>query len=49
MYPQDKNEVKVKVAARQQALPNDFAIYSGLVLLVIISVVVLLGRSAGGM
>jgi len=49
MYSQEKNEVKVKVAARQQTLSNDTAMLSGLLLLVIISVVVLLGRSAGGM
>jgi len=49
MYPQDKNEVKVKVAARHQTVVHDAAVYGGVLLLVIISVVVLLGRSLGGM
>jgi len=49
MYPQDENEVKVKVATRQQTLPNDTAMYGSLLLLVIVSVIVLIGRSAGGM
>ncbi|GGX74363.1 hypothetical protein GCM10011309_25620 [Litorimonas cladophorae] len=49
MHPQDRNEVKVKVATRQQTLPNDAAMFGGLILLVLLSVVVLIGRSAGGM
>jgi hypothetical protein len=49
MHPYDKNEVKVKVAARQQTLPNDVALLGGLILLVLLSVVVLIGRPAGGM
>lgn len=49
MYSHGKNEVKVKVAARQQMVVDNAAVYSGLFLLVILSVVVLLGRSAGGM
>ena len=49
MYPQDKNEAKVKVAARQQTVQNDAAVYGSLLLLVILSVVVLIGRSTGGM
>ncbi len=49
MHPQDKYEVKVKVATRQQTLASDAAMISGLLLLVLVSVVVLIGRSAGGM
>lgn len=49
MHPQDKNEVKVKVATRQQTVPNDDALFGGLILLVLLSVVVLIGRPAGGM
>lgn len=49
MYSQEEIEVKVKVATRQQAVANDAAIFGGLLLLVILSVVVLVGRSAGGM
>ena len=49
MHPFQKNEVKVKVAARQQTLPNDIAVFGGLILLVVVSVVVLLGRPAGFM
>ncbi len=49
MYPQDKNEVKVKVAARQETVSSDAALYGGLLLVVILSVVVLIGRSSGGM
>ena len=49
MQPHQKNEVKVKVAARQQTLPNDVALAGGLILLVLISVVVLIGRPAGFM
>lgn len=49
MNPFQKNEVKVKVAARQQTLGNDTVLVGGLILLVLISVVVLLGRPAGFM
>ena len=49
MHPFQKNEVKVKVAVRQQTLPNDVAVLGGLILLVIVSVVVLIGRPAGFM
>ena len=42
-----KNEIKVKVATRQQALPNDVTLVGGVLLLVILSVVVLIGRPAG--
>jgi len=49
MHPFQKNEVKVKVAARQQSPVSDIAVLSGLILLVIVSVVVLLGRPAGFM
>lgn len=49
MQPHQKNEVKVKVAARQQTLPNDMVLLSGLILLFVVSVVVLLGRPAGFM
>lgn len=49
MFAQDKNEVKVKVAARQQTVQSDAALYGGVLLLVILSVVVLIGRSSGGM
>ena len=48
MHPFQKNEVKVKVATRQQTLPNDAAVFGGLILLLVVSVVVvLLGRPAG--
>ena len=47
MHPFQKNEVKVKVAARQQAPSNDVALVGGLILLVLVSVVVLIGRPAG--
>jgi len=49
MYSNRDNEVKVKVATRQQTVPNDAALMGSLLLLVILSVVVLIGRSAGGM
>ena len=49
MYAQDKNDVKVKVAAHQQTVISDAALYGGVLLLVILSVVVLIGRSSGGM
>ena len=47
MQPHQKNEVKVKVAARQQTLPNDVTLLGGLLLVVILSFVVLIGRPAG--
>ena len=47
MQLHQKNEIKVKVATRQQALPNDVTLVSGVLLLVILSVVVLIGRPAG--
>ena len=49
MHPQQKNEVKVKVAARQQAVPYPPALIGGVLLLVILSIVVLIGRPAGFM
>lgn len=49
MHPQEKNEVKVKVAARQKAVPHSPALIGGVLLLVILSVVVLIGRPAGFM
>lgn len=49
MNPFQKNEVKVKVATRQQTRPADIAMLGGLILLVIVSVVVLIGRPAGFM
>ena len=48
MQLHQKNEIKVKVATRQQALPNDVTLVGGVLLLVVIlSVVVLIGRPAG--
>ena len=47
MQPHQKNEIKVKVAARQQTLPGDVTLVGGLLLLVVLSVVVLIGRPAG--
>ena len=48
MQPHQKNEIKVKVAARQHTLPNDLTLVGGVLLLVVIlSVVVLIGRPAG--
>ncbi len=47
MHSQDKYEVKVKVATRQQTLSNDAALFGGLVLILLLSVVVLIGPSAG--
>lgn len=47
MQLHQKNEIKVKVATRQQALPNDVTLVGGVLLLVILSVVVLIGRPAG--
>ena len=49
MHPFQKNEVKVKVATRQKTSATDFALLNGLILLVIVSVVVLIGRPAGFM
>ena len=49
MYAQDKNEVKVKVAVRQQTVQSDATLYGAVLFLVILPVVVLLGRSLGGM
>lgn len=49
MHPLKKNEVKVKVATRQETHVSDIAVLSGLILLVVVSVVVLLGRPAGFM
>ena len=46
MQPFQNNEIKVKVAARQQTLPNA-TLTGGLLLLVVLSVVVLIGRPAG--
>ena len=47
MNPHQDNEPKVKVATRVRALPRLDAVNIGLILLVLISVVVLIGRSAG--
>ena len=47
MHPFQKNVIEVKVAARQQTLPADIGVPSGLILLVLVSVVVLIGRPAG--
>lgn len=49
MYPHRKDEIKVKVATRQDVVPNNAALVGGLLLLVILSVVVLIGRPAGFM
>ena len=49
MYSNEKNEVKVKVAARQQAVVSNSAVYAGVLLLVVLSVIVLIGQSSGGM
>jgi len=49
MYSQTKNEVKAKVAARQQAVVDDVTLLGSLLLLVVLSVLVLIGRSMGGM
>lgn len=49
MNPHQKNEVKVKVAVRQQTLSDDTVLIGGLLLLILVSVVVLVGRAAGGM
>ena len=47
MQLHQKNEIKVKVATRQQVLTNDVTLVGGVLLLVILSVVVLIGRPAG--
>ena len=47
MHLHQKNEIKIKVATRQQALLNDVTLVGGVLLLVILSVVVLIGRPAG--
>ncbi len=47
MQPHQKNEMKVKVAVRQQTLPDNVTLVGGLLLLVVLSVVVLIGRPAG--
>lgn len=49
MYSQLENEVKVNVATRQQTVANNAVLYASLLLLVILSVVVPVGRGAGGM
>jgi hypothetical protein len=49
MHPHQKNEVKVKVAVRQQTVLHQAALMGSLLLLVILSVVVLIGRPAGFM
>ena len=47
MQPHQKTKMKVKVAARQQTLPDNVTLVGGLLLLVVLSVVVLIGRPAG--
>lgn len=47
MLPHQKNEIKVKVAARKEALPNAVTLVGGLLILVVLSVVVLIGQPAG--
>lgn len=47
MNPYQDNEIKVKVATRQQTVSNDTAMVGGLLLLILVSVVVLIGRPAG--
>ncbi len=49
MHSHNQNEMKVKVAARQQTLRDDAALVGSLLLLILVSVVVLVGRGAGGM
>ena len=49
MQPHQDNEPKVKVATRESVLPRLDAVNIGLILLVLVSVVVLIGRSAGVM
>lgn len=49
MYSHEENEVKVKVAARQQAVSNDAVLLGSLLLFVVLSVIVLIGRASGGM
>lgn len=47
MNPYQDNEIKAKVATRQQTMSDDTAITGGLLLLILASVVVLIGRPAG--
>lgn len=47
MQPHQKNEIKVKVAARQQTRVDPVTLVGGVLLLVVLSVVVLIGRPAG--
>ena len=49
MQKHQDNEPKVKVATRETVSPRLDAINIGLLLLVIVSVLVLVGRYAGGM
>lgn len=49
MQKHQDNEPKVKVATREAVSPRLDAINIGLLLLVIVSVLVLVGRYAGGM
>lgn len=49
MYSHEKNEAKVIVATRQQAVSDHAALLGSLLLLVVLSVVVLIGRPAGFM
>ena len=49
MQKHQDNEPKVRVATRENALPCLDAINIGLLLLVLVSVLVLVGRYAGGM
>jgi len=49
MNPYDRNEPKVKVATRTDLMSGDAAMVSGLLLLVLVSVLVLIGRIVGGM
>ena len=49
MQKHQDNELKVKVATREAVSPRLDAINIGLLLLVIVSVLVLVGRYAGGM
>lgn len=49
MHPHQDHEPKVKVATRQQAMSDDTLLVGGLLFLILVFVVVLVGRSAGGM
>lgn len=49
MHPHQDHEPKVKVATRQQTMSDDTVLFGGLLLLILVSVVVLVGRGAGGM